>query len=174
MKNIALYILPIGNRKLSLVNFTLKWIHVTRLGRLNYCIIIITDVHISLHAIRKCIVIALPKSLVMSFVLLNLFGLYSMFCPFSFNLISLPLFFQKTVTRIYHIFLCERVCCTCSCRQLHTTLIYYYYAKSAIRLFHGTFFNCVLYVQSFFFITSHWIPKWWRVFRYVSCNHQAY
>ena len=82
IKYIRLYISPIVNRKPSLVNFAQKWIHVTRLGRLNYCIIIITDVHISLHATRKCIVIALPKSLVMSFVLLILFGLYFMFCPF--------------------------------------------------------------------------------------------
>ena len=52
---------------------------------------------------RKCIVILLPKSLVVSFVLLNLFGLYFMFFLFSFDLISLPLF-QRTVTQIYHIF----------------------------------------------------------------------
>ena len=51
------------------------------------------------------IVIVLPKSLVMSFVILNLFLVYiSCFAFFLIQFNFPTTFFQKTVTQIYHIF----------------------------------------------------------------------
>ena len=79
-----------------------------------------------MHATSKCIVIALPKSLVMSFVFLNLFGLYFMFCPFFIWFNFRTTFFQKTVIRIYHIFLCERaivLAVAANCIQFHIIIM---------------------------------------------------
>ena len=80
-------------------------------------------------------------------------------------------FFQKTVTQIYHIFRCEIVRhFSCSCMHLSSSdcivLLYSeYYAKNVIRLrSFRDIFNCVLHVQSFYFLTYHWIRKWSKHF----------
>ena len=84
-------------------------------------------------------------------------------------------FFQKTVTQIYHIFPMRN---SPSFKlQLHVLnrsnciiqLRLEYYAKSVIRLrSFRDIFNCVLYVQSFYFLTYHWICKWSKHFFFLN------
>ena len=116
---------------------------------------------------RKCIVILLPKSLVVSFVLLNLFGLYFMFFLFSFDLISLPLFSKDGYSNLSYFSDAKKfysIVAVASGRPNCIYRVYDYYAKRAIRLFHGTFSIVFLYTQSFHFLTYHWIRKWLKIF----------
>ena len=112
---------------------------------------------------RKCIVILLPKSLVVSFVLLNLFGLYFMFFLFFIRFNFPTTFFKRRLLKFIIFFRCEKfysIVAVASGRPNCIYRTYDYYAKRAIRLFHGTFSIVFLYTQSFHFLTYHWIRKW--------------
>ena len=116
---------------------------------------------------RKCIVILLPKSLVVSFVLLNLFGLYFMFFLFFIRFNFPTTFFKRRLLKFIIFFRCEKfysIVAVASGRPNCIYRTYDYYAKRAIRLFHGTFSIVFLYTQSFHFLTYHWIHKWLKIF----------
>ena len=116
---------------------------------------------------RKCIVILLPKSLVVSFVLLNLFGLYFMFFLFFIRFNFPTTFFKRRLLKFIIFFRCEKfysIVAVASGRPNCIYRTYDYYAKRAIRLFHGTFSIVFLYTQSFHFLTYHWIRKWLKIF----------
>ena len=103
------------------------------------------------------------RNLLSCLLCFSIFLVYiSCFALFSFGLISAPLFFKR---RLFE-FIIFSYAKEPLCLQLHP-IAYHSISllcKKPIRLFHGTIFNCILYVQSFFFITSHWIFKWWECF----------
>ena len=83
---------------------------------------------------RKCIVILLPKSLVVSFVLLNLFGLYFMFFLFFIRFNFPTTFFKRRLLKFIIFFRCEKILFNrCSCKretQLHISYIWLLCKKS--------------------------------------------
>ena len=84
-------------------------------------------------------------------------------------------FFKRRLLKFIIFFRCEIVrhlSCSCMCLSRSNCIIQLrleYYAKSVIRLrsFRDVF-NCVLYVQSFYFLTYHWICKWSKHFFFLN------
>ena len=88
-------------------------------------------------------------------------------------------FFKRRLLKFIIFFRCEKfysIVAVASGRPNCIYRTYDYYAKRAIRLFHGTFSIVFLYTQSFHFLTYHWICKWSG--KWVSWNmwyiHHAY
>ena len=134
---------------------------------MNFCIIIITDVHISLHATVN-VLLFYYLNLLSYLLCSSIFLVYISCFSFFFIRFNFPTtFFKRRLLKFIIFFRCEKfysIVAVASGRPNCIYRTYDYYAKRAIRLFHGTFSIVFLYTQSFHFLTYHWIHKWLKIF----------
>lgn len=134
---------------------------------MNFCIIIITDVHISLHATVN-VLLFYYLNLLSYLLCSSIFLVYISCFSFFFIRFNFPTtFFKRRLLKFIIFFRCEKfysIVAVASGRPNCIYRTYDYYAKRAIRLFHGTFSIVFLYTQSFHFLTYHWIRKWLKIF----------
>ena len=102
------------------------------------------------------------RNLLSCLLCFSIFLVYiSCFALFSFYLISVPLFSKDGYPNLSYFPMRKSAwACSCTnCIQFHIIIMQKNHSSISWDNFH-----CILYVQSFFVITSHWIFKWWEVF----------